>query len=115
MERRNKYKQSQHENKLNNFSNRKKRNGSFNYTNTDKHQDVTPPQSNISSKRDFSKGMDSTLAVNVEHENYSKNNNLSATDFEKGWIIHICASAHMTPFKQHYEHLENTYRKIIPN
>ena len=59
------------------------------------HQDITPPQSNISSKEQNSKRVNSTLAFNVEHEIHSRNN-LPATDIEKGWIIDSGASAHMT-------------------
>ena len=68
------------------------------FKNKDMHQDIKPPQSNISSKREISKKVNSTLAFNVEHEIHSRNS-LPATDIEKGWIIDSGASAHMTPFK----------------
>ena len=63
------------------------------------HQDITPPHSNTSSKEKFSKKMNSTLALNVEHEIHSRNI-LPATDIERGWIIDSGVSAHMTPFKR---------------
>ena len=50
--------------------------------NKDMHQDITPPQSNIISKGQNSKRVNSTLAFNVEHGIHSRNN-LPATDIEK--------------------------------
>ena len=95
IERRNNYKYPQYKKRLNNLMNKDKRNRPF--KNKDMYQDITSPQSNISSKREISKRVDSTLAFNVEHEIRSRNN-LTATDIEKGWIIDSGASPHVTPF-----------------
>ena len=54
IERRNNYKHPQYKKRSNNLANKDKRIRSF--KNKDMHQDITPPQSNISSKRDFKKG-----------------------------------------------------------
>ena len=84
IERKNNYKHSQYKKRLDNLMNKNRRNRSL--KNKDMYQDITPPQSNISSKKEISKRVNSTLAFNVEHEIHSRNN-LPATDIEKGWII----------------------------
>ena len=110
IERRNNHKYPQYKKRLNNLANKDKRNRIL--KNKDMYQDITPPQSNISSKKEISKRVNSTLAFNVEHEIHSRSN-LPATDIEKGWIIHSGASAHMTPFKRDCKDIVNTYRKIF--
>ena len=54
IERRNNYKYPQYKKRLNNLANKDKRNRSL--KNKDMYQDITPPQSNISSKKEIRKG-----------------------------------------------------------
>ena len=63
---RNNFKHSQYKKRLNNLVKRDKRNRYF--KNKDMHQDITPHQSNISSKREIPKRLNSTLTFKLKKD-----------------------------------------------
>ena len=74
VERKYRYKHNSIRRKLNKYSRRKSKYDLLKNKARITHDDITPPQSNVSSNEECGNRMDSTLAFNVEHELHSQNN-----------------------------------------